>query len=91
MQTTTPVPVNATWQPTKWDRPFFISMLVAVWLAILSGFAYNNIQKYPKGNLTYPWIVHIHVAFFTGWLLLFTAQMVLVHRGKVSTHRRLGI
>ncbi len=26
-----------------------------------------------------------------GWLLLFTAQMVLLHRGQVSTHRRLGI
>ena len=66
-------------------------MLFVVWLAILSGFAYNNVQKYLKGTFTYPWIVHIHAAFFTGWLLLFTAQMVLVHRGKVSTHRRLGI
>ncbi len=66
-------------------------MLVAVWLSILSGFVYNNEQIYRTGHLTYPWIVHIHAAFFVGWLLLFTAQLVLVRRGQVSTHRRLGM
>ncbi len=91
MQTIQPAPVNTNWQPIKWDRPFFISMLVAVWLAILSGFVYNNVQKYLTGHLTYPWIVHIHAAFFMGWLVLFTTQLVLVHRGKVGTHRRLGV
>jgi len=66
-------------------------MLVVVWLAILSGFIYNNVRKYLAGNLTYPWIVHIHAVFFVGWLLLFTAQVVLVRRSQVGTHRRLGV
>jgi hypothetical protein len=66
-------------------------MLVVVWLAILSGFGYNNVQKYLAGKLTYPWIVHIHSVFFVGWLVLFTAQMVLVRRDQVDTHRRLGV
>ena len=66
-------------------------MLVVVWLAILSGFGYNNVQKYLAGKLTYPWIVHIHSVFVVGWLVLFTAQLVLVHRDQVDTHRRLGV
>lgn len=78
------------WQPLRWDRPFFLAMLAAVWLAILSGFGYHNVQKYVAGRLTYPWIVHIHGVAFVGWLVVFTAQVALVHRGQVSTHRRLG-
>ena len=73
------------------DRPFFASMLVVVWLAILTGFGYNNLQKYFAGKLTYPWIVHIHSVFFVGWLILFTVQVVLVRRDQVDTHRRLGM
>lgn len=67
-----------------------MTMLVAVWAAILSGFVYNNLKKYFAGQLTYPWVVHIHAAFFVGWLLLFTAQIALVRRGDLATHRRLG-
>ena len=66
-------------------------MLVVVWLAILTGFGYNNLQKYFAGKLTYPWIVHIHSVFFVGWLILFTVQVVLVRRDQVDTHRRLGM
>lgn len=66
-------------------------MLVAVWLAILSGFVHNNVQKYFAGKLTYPWIVHIHGAVFFGWLVLFTSQLILVRRDQVSIHRRLGV
>lgn len=66
-------------------------MLVVVWLAILSGFGYNNVQKYLAGKLTYPGIVHVHSVFFVGWLVLFTAQVVLVRRDQVGLHRRLGV
>lgn len=91
MQSTKTVSVSTNWPPDRRERRFFLSMLVAVWLAILSGFAYNNMQKFVAGRLTYPWIVHIHALVFTGWLVFFTAQLVLVHRGQVSAHRRLGM
>ena len=66
-------------------------MLLAVWLAILSGFLYHNIRKYNAGQLTYPWIVHVHSVFFVAWMFLFTAQLLLVRRGQVGIHRRLGM
>ena len=72
------------------DRAFFLSMLIVVWAAILSGFIYNNVTKLIAGQLTYPWIVHVHALFFVAWLVFFTAQILLVRSGKILTHRRLG-
>jgi hypothetical protein len=72
------------------DRAFFLGMMLAVWAAILSGFLYRNINKFLDGTLSYPWIVHVHAFVFTLWLVFFTAQVLLVHRGSVALHRKLG-
>jgi hypothetical protein len=32
----------------------------------------------------------LHAAFFTGWLLIFLAQTLLVGRGRIGAHRALG-
>jgi len=74
-----------------WDRAFHLVMLLLVWAAIVSGFAYHNITKLMAGQLTYPWIVHLHGVVFAGWLLLLTAQMLFVRRGQVALHRRIGV
>ena len=66
-------------------------MLTVVWAAILSGFLYNNVKKFVAGHLSYPWIVHIHAVFFVGWLVFFTAQMLLIRRNQIATHRRVGV
>jgi hypothetical protein len=87
--TSVPGPRFAERHPS--DRAFFLSMLTVVWAAILSGFIYNNVKKFMAGELTYPWIVHVHALCFVGWLVLFTAQILLVRTGRVATHRRLGI
>lgn len=66
-------------------------MLLIVWTAIVSGFAYHNVTKLMAGQLTYPWIVHVHGVVFVGWLLLLTAQVLFVRRGQVALHRRIGM
>ena len=66
-------------------------MVAAIWTIILSGFAYNNVNKYLAGQLSYPWIVHIHAAFFFAWLAFLAVQTLLVRRDQAATHRRLGI
>ncbi len=74
----------------RFDHAFFLVMVVLVWAAILSGFLYKNVNKYLDGTLSYPWVVHAHgVAFFL-WLIFFTTQVLLIGRGSVSWHRRLG-
>jgi uncharacterized membrane protein YozB (DUF420 family) len=74
-----------------WDRTFHLVMLLIVWTAIVSGFAYHNVTKLMAGQLTYPWIVHVHGVVFVGWLLLLTAQVLFVRRGQVALHRRIGM
>ncbi|MBL8210704.1 MAG: hypothetical protein JNK87_08335 [Bryobacterales bacterium] len=66
-------------------------MVAAIWTIILSGFAYNNVNKYLAGQLSYPWIVPIHAAFFFAWLAFLAVQTLLVRRDQAATHRRLGI
>nr|WP_281129086.1 hypothetical protein [Sphingomonas sp. AR_OL41] len=35
-------------------------------------------------------LVHVHAVLFVGWMTLFTVQTLLVARGRVAVHRRLG-
>jgi hypothetical protein len=37
-----------------------------------------------------PWILYVHIAFFTSWILLFALQAALVRSKRVVWHRRLG-
>lgn len=74
-----------------WDRNFFLAMLVIIWVVIVSGFGYHNVKKLAAGQFGYPWVVHIHALFFVAWLVFLTAQILLVRRGRVATHRRLGM
>ena len=37
-----------------------------------------------------PWIIHVHAAVFTGWMVLLLAQVLLIQRRRVGLHRRLG-
>lgn len=74
----------------RFDQAFFLVMVGLVWAAILSGFIYHNVNKFMGGTLSYPWIVHVHAFAFFLWLVFFTAQVLLVRRGSVSLHPKLG-
>ena len=58
---------------------------------IIIGFVPDIIQKYQKHDLNYPLAVHIHAAVYVSWLSLLTVQTVLIGRGSVALHRRLGM
>jgi hypothetical protein len=44
-----------------------------------------------SGGLTQPWIIHVHGALFSGWMVLLLAQESLVSMERVQVHRRVGI
>ncbi|WP_168076231.1 hypothetical protein [Caulobacter sp. SSI4214] len=73
------------------DAWFFPAMTALVWLGVIAGFGGEMWRLSKAGQLSYPLIVHVHAAVFTGWLVLFTAQVALVRRGQVALHRRLGM
>ena len=57
---------------------------------IVTGFASTYGPKVVTGSRPVPAIVHVHAAVFVCWLLLFVTQTLLVLRGRVQAHIRLG-
>jgi hypothetical protein len=74
----------------RWDRNFFLSYVVLIWLGIGAGFGGDIVHHVSSNAAPYPWIVHLHAAAFVGWVVLFTAQVFLIRTRRIATHRRLG-
>ena len=60
-----------------------------LWVGMIAGFGVD-IPRYLHENPPVPWIVHVHAAVFTTWMLLITGQVLLVVRNRVDLHRKLG-
>jgi hypothetical protein len=72
------------------DRNFHLAVALTVMLIVGIGFGRTvnaNLFHPPSPR---PWILHLHVALFTGWVLLYGTQAVLVRSRRVAWHRRLG-
>jgi hypothetical protein len=75
----------------KWDRNFFLAIVLLIWLGIVMGFGgeiAHNIQTHAPAL---PLIVHVHAIAFVGWVVLFTVQVLLIRTGRPALHRRLGV
>jgi hypothetical protein len=73
------------------ERFFFSGMALLIFGAVFLGFAKTY---YLAGVFSAPlpsWIIHIHAAAFTSWILLLILQTLLVSVGRVDIHRRLGM
>jgi hypothetical protein len=60
-----------------------------LWVGMLAGFGVD-ISRYVHESPPAPKIIYIHAVVFTIWLLLLTAQVLLVLRNRVALHRQLG-
>src|SRR3954471_1890754 len=75
----------------KWDRNFFAFYVALLWCGILGGFVPEIVQHVAQHKPPFPLIVHVHAVVFLGWLVLLTAQVVLIRRRRADLHRKLGI
>jgi hypothetical protein len=77
------------------ERRFYFWMSAAMLATIFIGFApsYYLRAVLPAATPHAPMsgLVMVHGALFTGWVLLFMAQVSLVSTGRVDLHRRLGV
>jgi len=71
------------------DRRFFLIMAIAIAITIVTGFSVQFAAG--RSSLASPWWVHLHGLTFMGWLGIYVAQNVLVFRGDVARHRRIGM
>ena len=72
------------------DRRFYATMSVVAAAVIVTGFANTYGPKVLSGSAPVAAVIHLHVVLFAGWLVLFIAQTLLVIRGHVRAHMRLG-
>lgn len=74
-----------------WDRAFFLTFVALSWIAIVMGFG-PELHGQLKGRAPFPpLIVHVHAVVFTGWMILFTAQIWLIRSRRTGIHRKLGL
>jgi hypothetical protein len=70
------------------DDRFFLTMAIAMTLTIVAGFSLQLAMG--RSTFAAPPLVHLHAVVFFGWVALFVTQNVLVTRGSIALHRRLG-
>ena len=71
------------------DQGFFVNYALFLAAFILFGFAQFAARGYSSFS-TAPAIVHLHGGLMVGWLGIFIAQNLLVHKGQLPIHRKLG-
>jgi hypothetical protein len=82
-------PVSAPPRGFMADQGFFLRYAIVIAAFILLGFfqfAMRGYSDFPSA----PPIVHLHGGLMVGWLGIFVGQNLLVHRGELAIHRKLG-
>lgn len=72
-------------------RRFYVGMAIAITLTVFAGFSRSYFLKSWYGTPELGRLLHIHGLVFTGWVLFFLSQTVLVATGRTYLHRRMGI
>jgi hypothetical protein len=75
----------------RYDRVFFPIMGAIILVTVFIGFAKTY---YLAGMIHAPlpsWIVHVHGAIFSSWVVLFIVQIGLVSARRVDLHKKLGL
>lgn len=75
--------------PARDDRRIMLFWLGYFLLIVVSGFL-ADLRNYFHETPPVPGIVHVHVVVTTVWLLILTAQVLLVETDNVKLHRKLG-
>lgn len=90
MSTQQAAPTFAPQHP--WDRNFHLAFIAACWLGVLMGFAptvaarFSGIEDYPASV-----VLQIHAIAFSAWMVLLTAQVLLIRVRRLAWHRLLGL
>jgi hypothetical protein len=67
---------------------FFMSLLIAA--VVIYGFSHTIDHNLFHAAPVRPWILYLHGAVFSGWVLFFILQSTLIRTHKVRVHRTLG-
>lgn len=80
---------RGTWN-SRADRAPSAVWLGVIWCGMILGFT-ADFPKYLHENPPPSMVLHVHAVVFTVWMLLLTAQVLLVLSNNVALHRKLGV
>ena len=72
------------------DQYFYFIMSLLITGIVIYGFSQTVNQNLFHPDLPRPWILWVHGALFSGWLLFFILQSALIRTRNVRAHRSLG-
>lgn len=88
----TPPAAGPNFKPRHpWDAWFFPLNLAIYWVGLVMGFGGDMMHRAKLGQLSFPLIVHVHAAVYVAWMVLLTAQVALIRKGRPDLHRKLGV
>ena len=74
--------------PLQKERAFFFYMALAILAAVVAGFGF--FFAIGASSFNAPLWIHVHAVSMTVWVGLYLTQNVLIYRGHVAVHRKLG-
>ncbi len=72
------------------SKYFYFCMSLLIALVVVYGFSHTVNDRLIHATPPRPWILWLHAAVFTGWLVFFIFQSALVRTGHVKLHRSAG-
>jgi tryptophan-rich sensory protein len=73
------------------DNRLLIWIAIGFVLLVVVSFTPSDFKPVAAGTFSGPPILHLHGLFFFAWPILFLIQAILAGRGKIATHRALGL
>ncbi|MEO6062311.1 MAG: hypothetical protein ABIQ99_10260 [Thermoflexales bacterium] len=73
--------------------PFFTILGLMMLAGAIGGFwpqYFSAVTGRAPQATTQFWLIHVHAALFTGWLLVYVSQATLIMTGQARTHRKMG-
>lgn len=80
--------VRGAWSARDDRKPSTVWLSI-IWLGMLLGFG-TDFSRFLHESPPAPRVLYVHAFVFTGWMLLLTAQVLLVLSDRIAWHRKLG-
>ncbi|MGA8311255.1 MAG: hypothetical protein WB755_14570 [Terriglobales bacterium] len=77
-------------RPALLENYFYFLMTLLIFGTVVYGFSHTVDQNLIHPAVPRPFILYVHAAVFSGWLVLFVLQSTLVRSHHVRWHRRVG-